>query len=753
MKVAERSPNKSLKSQLEGQTLHQGLSPWESERGFPKRLKMSESRQVILVFSFLLLASSQGLDLRHSLSSTTHVEAEVITNWQSPLEMNNGKAFFSNGIRWTILPEASLNSSSSEVIPEDAHCEKEGLNAVAGSCQTFVYCKDLSNEGLEDWYVLLFTCPEGHVFEESSGKCEHHSAVDEHDKCQPKTVPSFLGVQDLTKQDIMPIFNFTGKEKYQLSVKSSVPNDKDSNDDAYVDSKVLGKRELTIKRREISENAHQKKKPLLPEISKGNNASGSDKTLDFLGKQYFQERKKRSVSSLQSMWSAADIIAENTKEACQNIKSINDYVNHIMKQGSFKSAYPTENFLMSIIEAYNQILKAAQMNTNPWKEEKGILKSVKEIFNLAKEFEPKLKKRFLKLDESVDDFTKSIKTHAISGRINDLLKRIKEAEALMKNVENTFIREFLNDVITEAKSELINLTPKNLINILAYALSNAKAIKEKSSNAVRRMETFRGKIIQDHTKFIHSISRAQDGKRISEIEKEKTLTEIRRHKGKKQASEREIQENKNEMKKLIEEKQRIEHQLQIEMRELDRRAKEAHDRVIAGGVLLAIFPIVGAVLLGTGVEDKKRALHWKSQVKNELEMKITILNDIVAVLTNNVASENQRINSLERTITFLESRSTSLQIIYGILQNLEKSATSVNNSITRAMSAIVSLTNVFSSIEVDLIEMKNEVDSALSSARQLDKDYFLFENINEKIIIPWDQAKDKIIAVGECITE
>lgn len=722
---------------------------------------------MILVASLLLAASIQavqGLDLQRSFPSTAPSQVESSPNTLVPLEWSQEKSFFSSGILWNINQETSDDSSSSSVIPRNVHCKKEGLNPVPGSCNKFIYCKDLSDEGIEDWYVLLFTCPEGQVFEEASSKCIDLSSVKWRPECHSDGGDHVSEEDTLTTSD----FDSTSEKKHPGTLKdSSKQDDKNCDGGASVACGVPGKDELNKNGTEISANVHQEIGLLSLGISRQNNETLRDDTPDFSGQDDVQERKKRSANSLENKENIVNIIALKAVEVCNDMTNINKYVTYVRSRRPLKFTYK-DDFLMDILNIYNQNLKSAQTNTKSWDQRKGILDAITEVFTLTREFGPNLKTRFRNMKTFIATLPKMDQNFENSGiDMNTLKDEIEKLEAQIKSIKYTddmkIITDYLEHTLEKKRSELHNLIQKRgknekefqkLNELLEYVLNYSTEIQGKSSNAARLMEAFHQIIYQDRSKFNVSISKAQMGRRATETTKEKTQKEITDHKNRIEAARREIEQKQNLIKTYREQLEKTKISITREMHELESHAKRHHDMAIAGGVLI-IVPVLGwitgAVLLGVGIEEKKRALRMKEESRIYLEQTIIHHNQAVATLGNIIATENQIINKLVSTIRTFESRLLTLQEVNGILQSMERNATSIMPFITSAASVLAALNDVFSSVEDDLIQMKQEVYEAHIKARQGEDSYFRYEGVQEKVEGPWEDARSKIISVGDCL--
>ncbi|XP_064099228.1 uncharacterized protein LOC135210285 isoform X1 [Macrobrachium nipponense] len=348
-----------------------------------------------------------------------------------------------------------------------------------------------------------------------------------------------------------------------------------------------------------------------------------------------------------------------------------------------------------------------------------------------------------------------------------LKEEIERLEAQIKSITYTdgmeIIFEYLEHMIEEKRLELWNLTQKNgmyekefqqLAEIVEYVLNNSIEIQGKSSKAVRLMEAFHQTIYQDSRKFTTSISKAQMGRRAIEMTKKKTQQEIIDHKNRIDEAKREIEKNQHLLRAYREQVEEAKHDIAQYMWELEAHAKINHDMAVAGGILMVI-PVVGwitgGVLLGVGIEERKRALRMKEDARSHLERMIIDYENNVAILENIVAREVQIINKLVSAITTFESSLLALQKINGSLQSMERNATSIMPYITRAVSVLGGLKDVFSSVEDDLKEMKQEVKEAYIKAKQGEGSYFGYEAVEEKVQGPWEDAKSKIISVGDCV--
>ncbi|XP_064099231.1 uncharacterized protein LOC135210285 isoform X3 [Macrobrachium nipponense] len=345
--------------------------------------------RVVLISSVLLAASIQavqGADLRRGFPTPAPSEVEGSPSTLTPLEWSQNKSSFSNGILWNINQE---EDSASRVIPRDVHCKKEGLNPIPGSCQKFIYCKDLSGEGVEDWYILLFTCPEGQVFEDTSGKCKHLSSVkwspechaDSKDHVSEKALihNRLLDDEDLTKQNTLTTSNSSSEEKHPGTLKDSLKQNI-CDDDASVACGVPGKDELNKNGPVTSANVHQETELPSLDISRQNNGSVRDDTSDFSDQDDVQERKKRFANPLETNKNIVNIIAQEAEEICNDMKNIDEYVKYVRSRGPLQFTHK-EDFLVDILNVYNQNLKSAQTNTKSWDQRRGILEAITEVFN------------------------------------------------------------------------------------------------------------------------------------------------------------------------------------------------------------------------------------------------------------------------------------------------------------------------------------------------------------------------------------
>ncbi|XP_066984874.1 putative leucine-rich repeat-containing protein DDB_G0290503 isoform X2 [Macrobrachium rosenbergii] len=650
--------------------------------------------------------------------------------------------------------------------------------SIQGSCNKFIYCKDLSDEGIEDWYVLLFTCPEGQVFEESSSKCidlssvkwrpECHSDGGDHVSEEDLIHNRFLDMEDLATEDTLTTYDSTSEKKHPGTLKdSSKQDDKNCDGGASVACGVPGKDELNKNGTEISANVHQEIGLLSMGISRQNNESVRDDTSDFSGQDDVQERKKRSANSLENKANIVDNIALKAVKVCNDMKNINKYVAHVRSTKPLESTYK-DDFLMDILNTYNQNLKSTKENTKFWDMKKGIIEAITEVFTLTREFGPKLKTQFRNMKTSIATLPKTDQDFESNEiNMNKLKEEIESLKAQTKSIEGTpamkTIIKYLQQVLEQKKLELDYLIQnggknemefQQLTELLEFVLNSATEIQEKSSNAVRLMKSFHQIINQDCDKFRVSISKAQEGKRTTEMTKKETQKEIDKHKTRIKSAEREIKQKQNQIKADEEELQKTKISVLKEIQELDLDAETFHKMVVAGGVLM-IVPFVGwitgAVLLGVGIEGKKEALRKKAETMTRLEDLIKHHNHAVATFRNTIRLEELTINTLGSTIRTSETRLLTLQEVNRILHSMESSANSIIPFITDAASVLAALKDVFSSVEGDLFQMKHDVNEAHIKAKKGIGSYFRNELVQEKVEGPWQDAKSKITSLGDCL--
>ncbi|XP_066984876.1 uncharacterized protein MCAP_0864-like isoform X2 [Macrobrachium rosenbergii] len=632
--------------------------------------------------------------------------------------------------------------------------------SIQGSCSKFIYCKDLSDEGIEDWYVLLFTCPEGQVFEEASSKCidlstvkwrpECHSDGGDHVSEEDLIHNRFLDMEDLATEDTLTTSDSTSEKKHPGTLKdSSKQDDKNCDGGASVACGVPGKDELNKNGTEISANVHQEIGLLSMGISRQNNESVRDDTSDFSGQYDVQERKKRSANSLENKANIVNNIALKAVKVCNDMKNINKYVALVRSTKPLESTYK-DDFLMDILNTYNQNLKSTKENTKFWDMKKGIIEAITEVFTLTREYGPKLKTQFRNMKTSIATLPKTdqdFESNAIN--MNKLKEEIESLKAQTKSIEGTpamkTIIKYLQQVLEQKKLELDYLIQnwgknemefQQLTELLEFVLNSATEIQEKSSNAVRLMKSFHQIINQDCDKFRVSIYKAQEGRRTTEMTKKETQKEIDKHKTRIKSAEREIKQKQNQIKAYEEELEKTKISVAKEIQELDLDAQTHHNMVVPGGVLIVPFRVL--------TEGKKEALRKKAESMTRLEDMIKHHNHAVAAFRNTIRLEELTINTLGSTIRTSETRLLTLH-------SMESTANSIIPFITDAASVLAALKDVFSSVEGDLFQMKHDVNEAHIKAKKGIGSYFRNELVQEKVEGPWQDAKSKIISLGDCL--